>query len=397
LVTYQNVDEKQDSKGGRVRWPAYTEQERSILTKKFLGDWRSLDFLEDFWNPICDQGDILQYLRTAEVWRLRLSGKTFQSISLELGIDEGKACALVKGKNLHSYLVQMYLNSQLLPKPRDGWNWILARTPKPTDIFPNATAVPARIQTYQDILDFLKQFSPVPDDHPALEFFGLSSKWVESRKAEFFGFLLGFMVGDAGKNYPEYERKSRRPSKTTLSTNMAVKDSNLRILKYVQLCLICIGIDSHQQESARRIIRWVTAPNNVLTWILRVCLGQSVGERTSRNQIRMDWLLDCPREFIVAFAQGLAESDGHVDKFGRYADIASKTNAVFFVKLLNKIGVVGHAYPKAKPKEVRMSLRESLKLQLFNPLIKSYRYEQMQYHALQKGILPPSLAFWAYG
>ncbi|HEV2138523.1 MAG TPA: hypothetical protein VGR53_06745 [Nitrososphaerales archaeon] len=386
--------EKQFDRGGRVRWQYFNLQERAMLERKFHGDWESLDFLENFWNPIYDQRDLFQYRRTAEVWRIRLSGKAFKEISRELQIDQRKACALVSGKNLHPNLVQMYLNSQMLSKPRIGWKWILECTPKPTNPFPRANSVPATIQTYQDILDFLKQFSPVPPDHPAIKFFGLSNEWVERHKPELFGFLLGFLLGDAGKNYPEYEHRSRRPFKTTLSTNMAISKSNIRVLRFFQLCLASIGIDSHQQKTRQPTIRWVSPGSATLTWILRVCLGLGIGQRTSRNPANMNWLFESPREFIVAFLQGLAESDGHVDKNGRYADIASKVNSIFLVRLLNILEVKAHAYPKSRPKETRMTLRESLKLPLFSPLIKSYRFKSMFRHAFKKGLLPPSPSFF---
>ena len=393
MTTYADTPKNQTSKGGRVRWPPYTPQERSVLERKFLGDWESLDFSKAFWNPIYDEEDLSQYRRATGVWRMRLSGRTFEEISKELQVDARKANALFSGRNLRTHLIQMYLNSQMLSEPMPGWRWVLECTPKPTNMFPKATAVPESVQSYQDILKFLEQFPPVHADHPAVKFFGLSSQWVEQHKPELFGFLLGFLLGDAGKNYPEYEYRLRRPYKTTLSTNMAVNQSNIRILRFFQLCLTSVGIDSRQLEMQQPVIRWVSPASSLLTWVIRVCLGLQSGQRTSRNPVSMNWILNCPRTFIVAFIQGLGESDGHVDNLGRYCNIASKVNSAFFVKVLHQIGIESHAYPIAKPKETRMTLRYSLKLPLFNPLIYSYRYESMIRHASLKHLFPPSLSF----
>lgn len=394
MTSYSNTTTDQNNRGGRTRWPPFTPQERSILEAKFLGNWNRLDFLETFWNPIYDKKDLLQYRRIAQAWRLRLSGETFKDIGGELGIDERKACALVSGKNLRPFLGQMYLVNQVSSKLPAKWKWVLDATPKPTNMYPKAVMVPETIRSYQDVLDFLRQFPSPQADNPGLKYFGLSIEWVDRHKPELFGFLLGFLVGDAGKNYPEYEHRSRRPSKTTLSTNMAIKESNIRILRFFQLCLASIRIDSHRQRIRQAAIRWVTPANSLLTWIIRVCLGIGPGQRTSRNPIRMNWLLKCPREFVAAFFQGLAESDGCVDKHGRYCDIASKVNSPFLVKLLHNFDIKSHAYPIATPNITRITLRESLKIPLFNPHIRSYRFRLMTQHAMRKHLLPPSPSFF---
>lgn len=264
-------------------------------------------------------------------------------------------------------------------------------------MFPTAIAVPSTIKSYQDISDFLKQFSPVPSDHPAIKYFGLSSEWAEQHKPELFGFLLGFLVGDAGKNYPEYERRSRRPIKTTLSTNMATNPSNTRLLRYVQLCLAVIGIGSHQQLSQTSVIRWVSPSSSLLTWIIRVCLGLATNQRTGRNPISMDWILDCPHHFIVSFIQGVSESDGSVSKHGYYTAIASVPNSDFYKTLLAKIGTHSRTHPKHHPTQLRINLLPALQLPLFNPIINSYRYQNLILHAKLRTLLPPSSSFFWKG
>lgn len=386
--------EKLINKGGRVRWPSYAPSERTALENNVLSDGENLDFLKAFWSPIYDREDLFQYRRIVEVWRMRLSGRAFKEISNELGIDQRKACALISGKNLRPYLVQIYLNSQILPRPRNGWKWILECIPKPTNAFPKALQVPEKIQRYQDIIDFLKQFPSVPSDHPAIKFFGLTSEWVEKHNAELFGFLLGFMVGDAGKYYPEYAKRSRHTNKTTLWTNMAINASNLRVLRFVQLGLATVGIDSHQQSTRTEVIRWVSKSTNVLSWMLRVCLGLEANQRTSRNPIMMNWILNCPRNFIVSFIQGIAESDGYVHNSGYYTGIASKPNSNFYLEILQSIGTKARVHPKHKPSETRITLVESLKLPLFSPIIQSYRFERMLGHAKTRRILPPLPSFF---
>jgi len=379
--------------GRRVRWPPYSQWERSALKKKFLGDWKSLDFLESFWNPVHDQRDLFQYRRASEVWRKRLSGLTFTAISRESGIDQRKACALVSGKNLRPYLLQMYLNRQTLDNPRPGWKWVLECTPKPMNMFPRRVMVPEKIQGYPDILDFLKQFPPASIDHLSLKFFELSSEWVEQHKPILFGFLIGFLMGDAGKYFPEYLTCSRHYTKTSLSTNMKSIDSNIRILTYVRLCLSILGVWSHEISPAPGTIRWTSQSSNLITWILRVCLGLKSHERTSREAVRMDWLRPCPPDFQTSVIQGIAESDGSVDVHGYYASIGSVPNSVFLKKVLASIGTPSRIHPKHNPTQVRINLLPALELPLFNPIINSYRYQSLLTHANSRGFLPPSPIF----
>ncbi|TLY11033.1 MAG: hypothetical protein E6K84_08360 [Thaumarchaeota archaeon] len=69
-----------------------------MLRAKLLGDWESLEFMRDFWNPEYDERDILQYRRLAPVWRMRESGASFKAIADKIGEDTRKCCALVSSR-----------------------------------------------------------------------------------------------------------------------------------------------------------------------------------------------------------------------------------------------------------------------------------------------------------
>jgi len=355
-----------------------------VLQEKLLGDWENLDFLNDFWNVVHDEKDVLQHQRLAAVWRLRNRGVSFKGIADEISIDERKAYALVSGLNLHPYLAQMYLNHQMLKTPRNGWKWILETTPKPTVPYPNAVEVPEQIATYADIANFLKQFPPLTDDNQAIRFFGLTVEWVETHKAELFGFLLGFLVGDAGKYYSEYETRARHYRKAAFTTNMKRADSNYRVLRYVQLAMDCIGIQSHEIEAQQlpngyKVIRRNSVSSNLITWILKACLGLKKGERTSHNPVDMNWLFDSPNEWIVAFLQGLADSDGYVSEERPFAEIASTQNAQFIAGLIRGLDLEAVTYPiNEEPKVVRIPATAAATIPLFNAIVKSYRYDKLQ-------------------
>jgi hypothetical protein len=104
----------------------------------------------------------------------------------------------------------------------------------------------------------------------------------------------------------------------------------------------------------------------------------------------MPWLKRCPRAWIVAYLQGVAESDGHVHKQGRYADVAGRPNLRFYRYLFKILKIKANLYPKRAPRTVRISIASAAQLPLFNPIIRSYRYEGLIKHASKRGIPPPS-------
>ena len=288
----------------------------------------------------------------------------------------------------------MYLNHRKLSGLRTGWKWILESTPTPTNPYPMALQVPDRIVSHQDLLEFLKQFPPVGDDSESLKFFGLTSEWVEANRSNLFGHLLGFVVGDAGKSYPEYEKRSRHNRKMAFNTIMSTNPSNYRVLRYMQLCLETLGISSKEGESKYDIIRWQSRSSNLGTWLIRVCLGLKEGERTSTHPVRMDWLRTAPSRFVVAFLQGLLDSDGYVRKDGRYCEISSVPNAKFYADLIHDIGYEAKAYPLGdKPRMTRVSVETAARIPLFNPIIRSYRFEELVKQAQNRNIPPPPSFF----
>src|SRR5207245_7808878 len=63
-----------------------------------------------------------------------------------------------------------------------------------------------------------------------------------------------------------------------------------------------------------------------------------------RVPVDIPWIDSRPRDFIVAFLQGLAESDGHVDKTRNYAEISSVPNSEFYRRLIEKLGYTAKVY-----------------------------------------------------
>jgi hypothetical protein len=128
--------------------------------------------------------------------------------------------------------------------------------------------------------------------------------------------------------------------------------------------------------------------------MMQECIGLKEGERTSNNPVVMPWLKNCPKNLIIAFLQGLADSDGNVEKHGYYANISSVPNSLFYQELFNAIGIDARVHPKKKPQQVRVLLAAALEMPFFGPTIRSYRYEQLIQHAIRRKLIPPPPSFF---
>lgn len=378
--------------GGRTPWKKFTPQEVDRLRLEL--SWRNgLGFLEDFWNIVYDEKDVAQWRRFWRAWNLRAEGRDQETMATRLNVDQSLVSRTLSGFKWRPNLVQMYLVHSRIQRPREGWKWMLDCTPKPTNPYPRSLQVPERIRSHEDILEFLEQFPTVGEGSEALRFFGLTSEWAEEHAGELFWWLLGFLAGDMGKRYVHNELRVRHYRKSAMNTRMANTDSNFRVLRYVQLALEIIGISSHQVRSESQVIHWNSTSSNIITWMVQVCAGLKEGETTSNHSLVMPWMLTCPKNLIVAFLQGVADSDGYVDTRGFYAEISSVPNISFFSELLTSVGTEPHQYPRDQPRMVRILTQQAIRLPLFNPAINSYRWQQLVRHAIRRKIVSFPLPF----
>ncbi len=205
-------------------------------------------------------------------------------------------------------------------------------------------------------------------------------------RLESLAYLLGMMLGDAGKPGGVQERFTS----VSLDLQLSEKETpNQRLGEFVCMCANSLGIrmgrtldkkptgNTRNAEEPTPAYRWLSSRSALLAWMFQVCLGLRPGELTSAHQIRMEWISLTPFNFRKRFAQGIADSDGTARKYT--VDIASMPNAEFVTSLLAGLGMASaHTlYEHGKAMRSSISNREAAKLPIFSEFAKGYRYQRL--------------------
>ena len=111
-----------------------------------------------------------------------------------------------------------------------------------------------------------------------------------------------------------------------------------------------------------------------------ICLGLKNNELTTYNPVRMNWILGSPKEFKIYFLQGLSDSDAFVDFSSQRVGIITEPNTKLIKKILTALGVKSKPWLITKTKlwTLMISINDAYNLPIFNPIIRSYRYQEVE-------------------
>jgi hypothetical protein len=188
-------------------------------------------------------------------------------------------------------------------------------------------------------------------------------------------YLLGFMVGDAGKNF------SSKPTLARLELAFCRKHpENLILGTFVISCVLMLGIpctriaDSPPKErEPHGAYRWQSYFSEVVAWLFTSCLGLRSDELTSYDPVRMSWLLSAAYERRVWFLRGVADSDGGVNIRNRTVQITTEPNTELFQALFSSLNVHSLACMSKGTGTLSITASDALKLQIFNPEVETHR------------------------
>jgi transposase-like protein len=254
----------------------------------------------------------------------------------------------------------------------------------------NWIRVPPIVTNYSDITEVVNQLVPREETFIRALRFGIQRDQLISIQPELFAYLLGIMLGDAGKPGGELERFTSMNLDLQLSQK---EPSNEKLGEFVCMCANALGIamrrtldkmptgDTRLAENPAAAFRWISSRSPLFAWMFNVCLGLEMNELTSVSKVRMDWILSMPRAILLRFIQGLSDSDATVRRY--VVEIASMPNAEFVTGILSKLGVTSARTLTEHGQPMRSSLlnSEAASLPIFNEFVKGYRYQALMRYA----------------
>lgn len=320
--------------------------------------------------------------------RLSKRGLNGEEIGKALSVNNTRAYLTGRKK---SFLTHLRVEFDRLGPPESNFRFL------PLQLKPRGTPgdkwvrVPTSPVTYELLDDFIHRLIPMQVDDGTLRIFGFASlKELERERTNLFGHLLGSVVGDFGKGLRATTKFPSMRLSLVLSTN---KPNSYRFGRFATFCAnASLGLGMHRindlaisqgRYGKSECYAWNSPTSPLVAWIFFDCLGLKPGETTTRDPVRMDWILKAPYEFRVHFIQGLAESDGWPDAGADVAKVVSSPNTMLFKTLLEDLGCpcrVDHQ----KVELLVCTTENAFKLPFFSPRIGSNLYVDLQTLAKSK-------------
>lgn len=158
------------------------------------------------WGTQVSPKGVEQLERFCNFVRLYRSGKGVTEIARELLLHRSTVLEWRNGTDL-PYLVK--LAQVAVDNPiREGWRMLPLSVQAGGNKQLNWIQVPDEICRFDDIGEVIRQLRPIPEVIATVTRFGLEPTKFESMRIEMFGYLLGILLGDAGKRGGKQSRVS---------------------------------------------------------------------------------------------------------------------------------------------------------------------------------------------
>ncbi len=320
--------------------------------------------------------------------QMHSQGKGVEAIAKAVGVHRTSVTEWREATD-QPYLVKA-VNATINAQVKPGWKLLPLHIRSGGNVQTDWITVPEVIASFDQIEDTINQLVPHARMESRAPSFGLNPEQTKMMRPELFAYLLGVLVGDAGKLGGQQTRFASMDLDLQLSQK---ESSNERFGEFVALVLNTLGLkmeriadkqptgDTALAEEPTAAFRWTSERSPLLAWMFHVCLGLNWGENTSKDQVHMGWILGTPFEFRKRFIQGMADSDGSVKEYG--VVVTSIPNADFTTSLLRSLGLATARtyYENGAPARTYVNAKEATKIPIFNEFVKSYRYKALMRYA----------------
>lgn len=343
----------------------------------------NLEFINNFLGIRPTQKDFerLEKFKKAIKLKLQFPQISYREIGRRINIDSKVVSNWINLREI-PFIIQMLKKYLKLGDPSPNWKWVTLNVGFGQTLDGLWIQVPMSIYGFEDIEKVIDQLIPLPNSiEKVKDFFDITDE--RRLKLEIFAYLLGFVVGDFGK---QRSKKNKRIFSRKLSLKLTKRvPNNLFLGGFVKECVRALGLRmkryKDQKDHSTRAERfyWESQPSIFVEWIFKVCLGLREDETTTSNPVRMNWLLYTPKFFTRRFIQGLADSDGAVNMLADCCYIATYPNTDFLKNLTDQLGLKTRIDKTYDGPVLSMTLNEAIKLPLFFPNEKiSYRYNDLR-------------------
>jgi hypothetical protein len=162
-------------------------------------------------------------------------------------------------------------------------------------------------------------------------------------KEEAFGYVLGMLVSDSGKELGRLTSTSLR-----LKLSSRYKWSK-RVGSALCYYLGKFGIkasETGEENGSNTVIQWRSENSPLISWMMYTCLGLARTEQTSINPIKADWMLKAPHIIRLRFLQGINDGDGCACVKSQEITVCSSANISFIMNLLATFEIETYSSPR---------------------------------------------------
>ncbi len=356
---------------------SYTNSMDTNFPEIYNTDFTTLK--EKYWGVKLTKCDWVDFVLFKSAIELKNSGRTLGEISKELCVSRHSIAKWFWCGNLPC---SVRLANYNLITPAVGWAWLSINSTRGGLFTGPWINVPNKISNFDDVRKVICQLSSLPETGKFSEI--LKIKGLIYYKLLLFAYLLGVVLGDASKD--KFIRSKRVTRRLSLRLTK-FHPSNERFGNFVCFCMKSLGLRMTRGKDMRPgkcnkvpFYAWHSQSSAFLAWIFNVCLGLKDTEVTTYHKIRADWLLNSPHEFKIWFLQGLADSDGFVDRNSLQVGIITEPNTELIKKLFASIDVSTYTtrYINGNLGTVMIGLEDAYSLPIFNPIVRGYRYERLE-------------------
>ncbi len=323
-------------------------------TEELLRRLATYYLAEELGVSLDDSYYLLQADKYFHSLRLLANGGLFSEVAdqIEISRIQVRRWFLNEGK---PFLVHL---TSRIPKqpPWRGYKWL------PTYIDPygihipsDFIQVPMLLEHWEQIEHVLSQLTERNDQKMS----DWQDRFGRISRENAFAYVLGMMVSDATKNGTRSYSSIGFELKLTKA-----KSWSEQVGEATCYYLGKLGIDAKRGKPVHHVggyeaHYWYGGRSPLLKWMLRSVLGINLGNCTTYQPIRCEWLLDCPLEIRLKFLQALNDGDGFASVKGQKLGNTCIPNISFFMQLLNSFGV--ESCPRSDQKQVVIRKADSIK------------------------------------